>query len=288
MTMTNDITFEDGSYGRKAVIQSDWTTDTAKYLVDHGVVEIELNMAKGWKAGSDLSFLSEVPFLKSFEIVDFHTKDISPIHFLRSLRRIEISTYCSTAIDFSAFPDLEECVLEWRPKATSVFACTTLKKLFVNRYKGKNCDSFSSLVNLESLSILNAPVANLYGLKPLTGLRFLRLANLRQLTSLEGIECLTELENLTVDTCRKISSIGEIVSLTSLRTVDIDNDGDIASIKPMEKLDKLERVGFVESTNVLDGDLTPFLRLRHLSRISFQNRKHYSHTREELNARFSR
>jgi hypothetical protein len=66
--------------------------------------------------------------------------------------------------------------LEWRPKAASLFDCATLKKLFVNRYKGRDVSDFGRLVSLESLAILNAPIANLHGFKPLEELRSLRLA----------------------------------------------------------------------------------------------------------------
>jgi hypothetical protein len=89
-------------------------------------VELELNHAKGWH-GSDLSFLAEMPGLESFEIFDFKIKDIAPIHFLHNLKRFGITTYCSTEIKFSAFPRLESRGLEWRPKAASLFDCTTLK-----------------------------------------------------------------------------------------------------------------------------------------------------------------
>src|SRR5258708_18743941 len=96
-------------------------------------------------------------------------------------------THCKTPITFSEFPELEDCSLEWRPKSELLFSCTTLKKLFVNRYNAKDVDSFSNLVNLESLAILNAPVNNLRGLSPLKRLKYLRLANLRQITSLACI-----------------------------------------------------------------------------------------------------
>jgi hypothetical protein len=41
---------------------------------------------------------------------------------------------------------------------------------------------------------------------------------------------------------------------------------------------------FYDSTNILDGDLAPVQRHNGLSRISFQNRKHYSHRREQFTA----
>jgi hypothetical protein len=277
------IALEDGTYGRRAVLTSAWADYFLPYLARHKVVELELNYAKGWQ-GASLSFLAQLPDLKAFEIFDFNIPDIREIHRLRKLRRLGVTTYCTTAIDFSAFPELESCGLEWRPKATSLFECATLKELFVNRYKGKDVAGFARLVSLESLAILGAPLASLQGLSALTRLRSLRLALLRRLPSLAGIEGLANLEELDIDTCRALRSIEEVGALSRLRKLFFNNCGNIESLKPLHKLDRLEWVGFYESTNIVDGDLSPLLSLRNLSRLAFQNRRHYSHRMDDFDA----
>lgn len=279
--MNGAVMLEPGTYGLRAVLKTSWSDQLAGFLIDSGTVELELNQAKGWK-GNDLSFLSELPHLKSFEIFDFSIRNIAPIHSLHNLRRLGVTTYCRTELDFSAFPELESCGLEWRPRAVSLFDCVTLRRLFVNRYKGKDLAPFSQLVNLESLAILNALVESLCGLSALNRLRSLRLGGLKRLTSLAGIEALRNLEELEIHTCRAIGSIEEVGSLLRLRKLHLNNDGDVRSLKPLERLNDLESVLFYESTNVLDGDLSPLLRLPNLSRVSFQNRRHYSHRREEF------
>jgi hypothetical protein len=258
----------------------------SRRMLANNVVELELNYAKGWR-GNDLSFLKELPQLRAFKIIDWGISSVQPIHFLHELRMLELMTYCKTAIQFSEFPHLEDCCLEWRSKSESVFSCTTLKKLFLNRYKRKNVDAFSTLVNLESLAILNAPVENLLGLKPLKRLRYLKLVNLRRLTSLAGIEGLVALEELNIDTCRAIGSIDEVGTLSGLKKLHLSNDGEIESLKPLEKLTSLEWATFVESTNIEDGDISPLMRhQKNLSRVSFQNRRHYSHRREDFGAAY--
>jgi hypothetical protein len=74
----------------------------------------------------------------------------------------------------------------------------------------------------------------------LNKLRYLRLANLKRLTSLAGIETLASLEELEIHTCRRINSIEEIGSLQRLRKLYLNNNGDIKSLKPLEKLTGLE------------------------------------------------
>jgi hypothetical protein len=286
-SMSGDITLENGIYGRRAVLNSGWADVMTAYFSSNRIVELELNQAKGWK-GDNLSFLSRLPDLKLFEIFDFNIKDIAPIHSLRGLRRLGVTTYCSTEIHFSAFPYLESCGLEWRPKAALLFDCKTLKDLFINRYSGKGVASFAKLTNLESLAILNAPVENLLGFGTLKKLRSLRLANLRRLTSLAGIEQLTSLEELEIHTCRAITSITGVEYLSRLKKLHLNNDGKIASLKPLEKLTILESVLFYESTNIVDGDLSPLMRLKNLVRVSFQNRRHYSHKREDFGVAYSK
>jgi hypothetical protein len=59
----------------------------------------------------------------------------------------------------------------------------------------------------------------------------------------------------------------------------VNNCGDIETLKPLSRLTSLEWVTFSESTNIVDGDLSSLFQMR-LSRIAFQNRRHYSHKRE--------
>lgn len=284
--MIEGVQLEDGEYGRRAVVRSAWSEEVTRYLMGNEIVELELNQGKGW-CENDLAFLAALPHLKSFRIIDFRISSVEQIHFLHELRALRVMTYCKTEIMFSAFPQLEECGLEWRSKATSLFDCGTLKKLFLNNYKGKDVAQFARLTQLESLAILNAPVENLHGLGNLQRLRFLRLANLRRLNSLAGIEGLTNLEELQIDTCRAIRSIHEIGSLARLKRLYLDNGGKIDSLKPLDKLNSLEKVGFVESTNIADGDLSPLVRQNNLSQVSFQNRRHYSHRREDFGVAYS-
>ena len=280
------ITLENGEYGPRAVVTTVWREEMTKHLVETGVFELELNDGKGWQ-GSNLSFLAALPQLQSLKIIDLKIASVKPIHSLHRLRELSVITYCKTEIRFSAFHQLERCSLEWRPKASSLFDCTTLKKLFVNGYEGKDVVPFARLVNLESLAILNSPIENLHGLGVLKNLRNLRLARLKRLTSLAGIEGLANLEELEVHTCRSIGSVEEVGSLSRLRKLYLNNDGEIQTLKPLAKLDALESVLFYESTNILDGDLTPLLKQRNLSRVSFQNRRHYSHRREDFGAAYS-
>lgn len=279
--MMTEIEYETGRHGLRAIVKSAWSYKIGREIQDLECVELELNHAKGW-TGDDLSFLSSFSKLKSLKIIDFNIKSIEPIHTLHDLLSLEVITYCKSKIRFSEFPVLEDCALEWRQNSESLFDCIGIKKLFLNNFNGKTISQISKLQNLESLAVLNAPIESLTGIDSLMKLRCLRLANLKKLHSLAGIENLTKLEELDVHTCKKITTINEISGLSALRRLYLNNIGDIASLKPLDALANLETVIFYESTNVVDGDLSPLVRQTKLSRVFFQNRRHYSHKREEF------
>jgi len=279
--MVDGVKLENGDYGVRAIVTGEWSGGMADYLLANSVTELELNDGKGW-AGSDILFLCRLPELTSYKIFDLKISCIEPIHILHRLRLLKISTYCRTPVRFFEFPQIERCALEWRPDSTSLFEMFGLKSLFINNYDGRRFTPFTRLINLESLAILNAPLEDLDGIGALTSLRSLRLGNLRKLESLAGIENLLNLTSLDVNTCRGINSIDEVRSLPQLQSLQINNVGNVKSLKPLELLANLETVIFYESTNILDGDLSPLTGKRKLSRVSFRNRRHYSHTREEF------
>jgi hypothetical protein len=284
--MMNNIQLESGKYGPRAVITSAWTDEMEGYLRQHRVVEIELNDGKGWK-GNDIAFVARLNFLRGFKIIDLKIKSVEAIMSLSNLESLELIVYCKTKIDFAAFPLLKECSIEWHRGAESLLSCNTLNRLFINRYDGPDLRELAKLLHLTSLSIVGAQVRSLAGIEHLEALHELRLANLKKLTSLIGIENLKGLVDLEINTCPSIGSIEPIGSLRLLRKLSLNNDGPIKSFDPLRNLEHLESVLFYESTNILDGDLSPLVE-KNLTRVSFQNRRHYTARREEFGTAYSR
>jgi hypothetical protein len=272
---------EQGSFGVRAVLTSDWSAGICEALLKQPITEIELNRGKGWR-GQDLSFLSDFPELLALKIIGRTAHSISSIHALHNLRALHVLAYCKDEIRFREFPHLIECGLQWRPKAISVFDSLGLQNLLVNGFSKPDTALFGKLRNLEALTILGSPTKSLQGLATLTKLRSLRLGDLRALESLGGVENLTTLDKLEIDTCRKLRSIEEVRALLNLHELYLDRLGDVQSLKPLESLVQLKRLTFVDSTNILDGDLSPLLALPYLELVSFQNRKHYTHRRENF------
>lgn len=272
---------EKGEYGLRAVIMSAWETTYLNYLIEKNVVEVELNLGKGWR-GESVDFLQQLPDLKSLIIHDFTIQSVKPIHYLHKLSNLELHTYCKHSINFDAFPVLINCSFEWRKESESLFDCVDLQKLFVNKFDGKNSNMFSRLTDLKKLTILNARFSDLAGLITIRKLRELRLGNLPYLDSINGIEYLTELRFLAFENCKKITSISNITKLKNLEKLSLIDMREIDSLQEIENLKNLEEIYFYGNTNILDGAISVLKKLECLKKISFQNRKHYTNCREEF------
>lgn len=281
----SSLIVERGVAGPRGVVTGAWTKATEAALKAAGCRNLELNHAKGWQ-GEDVDFLVRLPDLQRLAIVDHRPslRNIEGVHHLRSLRCLSVDTCCNTPLRFDNFVELESCWFEWRPGSESVFQCQTLKRLGVNKYLGKSFAPFSQLPLLQSLKILGAPITSLDGIANLPDLRRLSLGLLRQLTHLADLAGASQLEELEIRSCRRIGAIEEVANLTDLRVLIVADCGDIASLRPVGGLINLEGLLFYESTNIADGDLSPIESLPRLRVLSFQNRRHYSHRREQFAA----
>ena len=202
--------------------------------------------------------------------------DISAVEYLHGLRYLALNRTGRTGLNFAAFPTLISLSLDWRPKSESMFGCSSLEELNVSGLPGPTLDELSQLQNLSKLSIAGGGISKLSGRGRLSSVRELGLYYITKLTDLDGIENLRALEVLDVETCKKIDQLDQISNLVRLKQLTLANCGDIASIKPIRNLKNLETVHFWESTNILDGGLSPLAGLPNLQDVRFKNRKHYS------------
>ncbi len=276
-----NIEFINGKFGIKAIVKTIWQDSFLKVLLEKRVNELELNTGKGWN-GESVDFLQYFPDLEALILINQRIKSVEEIHYLRNLKELTISTYSKKSIDFSCFPKLVNCNFEWITGSESLFKNQAIKNLGINSYSGKSSAVFSQLINLEKLTILNSNIEDLNGIFILKNLKYLSITNLKKINSLDGIKKLYQLEDLEIQRCRGLNKISEIFELTELRKLFLLDLGEIDSIKGIQELKKLEIFLFYESTNIVDGDISPLLELKKLTKISFQNRRHYTHRREDF------
>lgn len=274
-----EYSVEEGTVGRRMVLSGRWEPGYARDAQRLGVVELELNYAKGWKGG-DVAFLADLTFLRVLEITDWNLRDVSPVHGLRALTRLKISTYCNTAIDFTSFPELEDLSLEWRAKATSLFECRSVERVFLNKYTGDDLAPLLGLPRLVHLAVAG-PKISMVGASPGTPLEFLGVYGAKRLTSLRGVEYLAKLRALEVNDCKNALDIEPLRALRGLESVHLCDDGDIESLEPLAEHGRLKELLFFGSTSVRDGRIS-VLRPLLLRKVVFQDRRHYDMKRAEF------
>jgi hypothetical protein len=220
----------------------------------------------------------------SISITTYQNFDYSAIHYLTNLNEIAIEVLATDnqELDFIHFPKLEKLTFDWRKKTKNLDKLYNLKELLISKYKKENLSEFSELSKLETLFVWQSSIENLEGGDNLSSVKRLSLYGDRKLTSLKGIEKFKNLTILEIDGCKSIGSINEISSLENLEILKIDNCGDIESLKPIQHLKKLKELSFAESTNILDGDLSP---CKGIKSVGFMERKHYTHKYADLNIR---
>lgn len=270
-----------GRFGPRLELAGAWRPEYAAFMRRESISELYLNYALGWD-GDDLEFLRTTPHLQAFGILDLLIKDVSPVHVLRELRSLELSTYCRTKLDFSAWPRLEDCFLNWRAGAESLFSSAGIKTLFLSAYPEVSSHVFGGFTAMHDLTVANSRLEEIHSLARLQGLQHLGLHNLRRLKSLSGIEGLHKLKALSVNGCIGITELDAISTLINLESLTLNDLGRIASLAPVLQLQKLRSLSFYGSTNVVDGSMDVLLDLPNLASVAMQNRTHYSRDREHV------
>lgn len=158
------------------------------------------------------------------------------------------------------------------------------------------------LKNLESLSFTQCNIRNFDGIEKLKKLRFISPAYCRSLERIEGISK-TNIETIWLDCCPRLKDLNEISQIKRLKNLVIENmkDRDFRFLEKMQCREVLEflmlfNCGSISTvkilddypnlqeyngafTNIIDGDLTPLLRLEG---AVISNRRHYNIKEEDL------
>ena len=272
---------EDGKYGRKLSLHVDWSDDILEMVRSKGIQELLL-LKWGDPEWNSLDFLATVPWLKSFTLLGLLTKNIGGIHFLRELRSIYMGDYSKKPIDFSNFPLLRECRMEFCKGRISVTGCKNLELLSLQHYSYKDFSKLTSLTGLTTLDIAQGSLADISDIGAFWNLRDLKLVLLRNLKDISPLSHLGNIEELELEGSKGIENLNALSGLTRLRRLNIANCGEIESLAPLVGCESLQILKFSEDTNIRDGDLKVLMRIPNLKYVTLANRRHYNLRREEI------
>lgn len=135
-------------------------------------------------------------------------------------------------------------------------------------------DHFHELSNLE---LVQLPIQDLLGMKKLPSLMKCVIAYCSKLKDFRGLRFCRLLQDLELDHVKGVS-VEDLSDLPNIRKLILSSVGTLPSIKFIDSLPTLKFLSFV-GTNILDGDLTPCLRLDYAGTL---NKRHYNLKSDQL------
>lgn len=267
---------------KKLIVESAWNKDIENYVKNKKIDYLYFNHVKGWH-GKDLNFLKNLQHVKHIGVLDHEIRDLSGINTLSDLELLSLITSSKTILDFKKFQNLKWLIFDWIKGSESLFECDSISFLSLYNSEEKNFKRISKLHKLKTLTLNEGKTESLDGIENLSDLSELRLLNLKQLSSINSISKLSNLKKLEIiNGCKKFNNFDSVSKLTKLERLALDNLGEIESIKKLSTLKELKEISFHDSTNIMDGDLSVLEKLPKLHMVKFNNRKHYSHKRQDL------
>ncbi len=270
---------EDEEYGGVRIQLFDtFNNEVMDTIKKYNVTSILLSQWKGWKT-QPLDFLADIENIKVVSIFDSAVQDLSVIEKLQSLEVLYLE--CPKAknkIDFTLLKKLIDARFDWLPCFSSVCESNTIQTIFINGYKGEDLSPFKSR-SLSRLDIVKgSKLVSLNGIENNPNLKSLMLYQCSKLVDISFLQSVA-LERIEFETCKKLENLESIFELASLKHISLDKCGQIRNLTGMSKLGLDSLV--ISDTVIEDGRLDELLKLK-CSKIYFDNKKHYSHTLEEV------
>ena len=227
----------------------------------------------------DLSFLKDYPLLRYLEIDGNKPVDMRQLSGLSNLRGLLVES-AGSGINFEWFPELEVFTGTWHADNHNLSSAHELRTMRIWKYaaKEKNLSVIANITRLETLHLTQTPIESLDGLETLEDLRYLDVAYAPKLASLSAFTaCSGGLREVSIQNARGIASYQSLSSLSNLRLLILSSCAPMADLHWILSLQRLDFFSFME-TNVVDGDLSPLLRLPCLRYVGTFEKRHYNMT----------
>ena len=262
-------------------IDSSRLDECMNYMYENNIKHIRINRL--FYKEKDISFLDDLKDYLEGLSIDNYGYQYDVINKLHNLKIIGVEDNGKDVIDFSNFPDLEECrEFYFNKRLINIEPCKKLRYLRALKYKPKRGD-FSELPfipSLEVLKLLYLTPTSLKGIERFSHLKALSLYRAHKLESLDDLLSLADvLEEFELEGKTKIFDYQALGKLREIRHLFLSNVGDIKDLSFLETMPSLNHFAFMDS-NVVDGDLSYCKKVN--GWVAFTDKKHYSMTMEEL------
>ena len=266
-------------------LESDRLEECIRYCRDHGIKWLHVSPFHGYLL-RDLDCFKDLRDVEAVHLQNSRNGEIADFDGLYQAEKLKyISADFHNPLHFSRFPALTHLVTHYTPDtAPSLFDSLNLRFLALTGYRTKHRSllEVGALKELQLLSVFNSPIESTEGagvLEELTHLVLGYCTGLRDIKPLASVA--GNLESVEIHCCKRLEGLYEFLqTLASAKRLVISNCGSLPSLDFVRGLPKLEEL-FFPDTDILDGDLSPCLRLK---LVGFLNKRHYSHSVDEIRA----
>jgi hypothetical protein len=230
----------------------------------------------------DLEFLREYPDISSVLISEAGGIDLGGLAYLKDLKHLTLDNY-DAPISLREFRQLETFAGKWSEELHLGANCVRLKSLSLRAYNVKDLTRFPVLPSLSRLEFVQPSITSLEGIQSQEQLKKLTFHRCSKLVSIDAIAGLAQgnLQQISFERCPKIQNIEILGRLARVTTIDLQYCPDLRSLDFLNGCQQLEAFGFF-GTKLVDGNLTPLLSLPKLSFAGISDKRHFSHTQDEL------
>jgi Leucine-rich repeat (LRR) protein len=207
--MTNRLPYEirvdEDGVGPVLVATASWSTECSARLKLGDLHGVRLSYSAGFR-GSDLSFLSHFPSLRSVEVYSSEVKNLQSLAGLPALEVLGLQTEAKTKLRSEWFPSLRVAKVQWRKGMEPLLASKRLQYLNVINFPFLDLSPLAELAQLQRLSLTSRRLASLVGIDALPLLQHLDLYSCPNLMSIEPLVKCPNIVRLEVESCRHIAS----------------------------------------------------------------------------------
>ncbi len=228
----------------------------------------------------DLNFesFSNQKFIKKLVIHDdFKIGKVFSVDSLYTLKKLRYLQIMQTfEIDCSHLAQLKSLCVKYHKKIKNIGLLANVEDALFSSVKEQDCLFLSSLKSLVTLR-LSGGITELKGLETLENLISLRISHCPKLVDAHSVQKMKDVKKLHVEKCKNLTDFSFLKGNKSIEELFVS---EVDSIKFIVSMPNLKKITF---WNCKDGDIRPLLRAKKLSDVHFYpNKKHYSHTKEEV------
>ena len=227
---------------------------------------------------SVLPFNENIDLIEEISLQCSKITDLTPLYHLSNIKKISIEENVALAhpFDIRKIAQLTDFFTDDTLKIDGFFDHPTLKQLHIEPKKTKKLDIHNENNILESLSIANSHILDLFSCKKLTNLKGLYIAYLPKIEDINFILDMPTLTDIEICSCKKIDNlIATLAQKNNLEKLTLWNQGNLDSIIPLSKLEHLTTLNIWEQTKIIDGKISFLEEMPNLKKIDIRKYTHY-------------